>query len=389
MNTHDHLIKAAIEEQRKLERAGLTADQLLPVSDYRDMVADAQKSVALLKSYGLIGNTIIPPWVSRADDWNKTLLAGIEQSAIKGVLAEASRISLTLGEHLAQHKDAWNSITESLARNITAFEPPLIEIRNHLVKSELLALSTNSLFAGRAANQIAEWGTAFDLSDSRSSFSTSVEVLSRSFKDLLGSFELPETSLFRLPASVAFYPSAEIVHSVSVAQLTNEGTTNGDSEIFLWQQEIASESKDSVIALLEQHNPGWVPMLAGAKAAIRSRTPDKVRHSVTSLRELMTHILHHLSPDKEVESWSTSTDDFWNGRPTRKARLKFIARHINHGPFTSFIKKDIEAVIALFDLFQPGTHSVDSPFTEAQVEALIARVEGAIIFIMKTDNPDI
>lgn len=98
--------------------------------------------------------------------------------------------------------------------------------------------------------------------------------------------------------------------------------------------------------------------------------------------------MHQLSPDDELRGWSTSTTDFANKRPTRKARLRFIARDINHGPFTDFIEKDIQATLAAFDLFHAGTHGIDSSLTEVQLAALQAKVESALYFMILTARGD-
>src|SRR5205085_10139156 len=122
----------------------------------------------------------------------------------------------------------------------------------------------------------------------------------------------------------------------------------------------------------------------GARQALRSTNPDRVRHFATSLRELMTYVIHKLSPDEELRAWSTSAEDFFNHRPTRKARLRFIARKVAHGPFTDFVQKDIEATLAVFSLFHAGTHAINSELTEAQLTALQAKVESAIYFMLVT-----
>ncbi len=96
--------------------------------------------------------------------------------------------------------------------------------------------------------------------------------------------------------------------------------------------------------------------------------------------------MHYLSPDAEIKTWSQSKDDFANGRPTRKARLRFIARHINHGAFTDFVEKDLAATLAAIDLFNAGTHKVKSSITEKQLQALISKVETTLLFLFEIGN---
>jgi hypothetical protein len=44
----------------------------------------------------------------------------------------------------------------------------------------------------------------------------------------------------------------------------------------------------------------------------------KIRHSITSLKELIRDIMHFLSPEKELRKWGNSSDHFADNRPTEK-----------------------------------------------------------------------
>ena len=126
-----------------------------------------------------------------------------------------------------------------------------------------------------------------------------------------------------------------------------------------------------------------VQLWEGARGAFDSSNPDRVRHFAVSLRELFTHVLQQLAPDDKVRQWSTSPDLFSDNRPTRKARLLFICRDISNGSFIDFIEKDIAAVLELVKLFQRATHQVIVPYTEAQLEALMIRMESSIRFMLE------
>jgi hypothetical protein len=98
---------------------------------------------------------------------------------------------------------------------------------------------------------------------------------------------------------------------------------------------------------------------------------------------LFTHVLHRLSPPEEFSAWSTSPKDFYEGRPTRKGRLRFICRHINQGPYAKFVEKDVEATLSMVDVFQEGTHGIDPAFNEAQLVLFHLRVETMICFMLE------
>ena len=122
----------------------------------------------------------------------------------------------------------------------------------------------------------------------------------------------------------------------------------------------------------------------GAKEAMASTNPDKKRHVVVSLREMLTYILHGIAPDNEVSKWTSKPVHFHEGRPTREARLLYVCRDINHGPFEQFVSKDVEAHIKFFHLFQRGTHELDINFTEQQLRTLVVRTEALARFLLIT-----
>lgn len=380
LSKDDHLVKRAWEDNERLERLGIS----------RDLLKEIQERREILGGIDAIARLSIPLWAGAIPDISRSVAEMFQGSGLAQSIAEASKASLDLHSKLALHTEGLNFYNAALGASLAGIAKHDLEsIGASLQYSELAALSANSILASSALAgiDINRLGTAFRIpEDIRNSFASTFENLSTSYRDLIQSFEFPETSLYILPPTISYYPPVEFVNSVTLAALSIEGRTSDESEVYDWQQEIADENFGSVVELLEKYNPDWVPMLEGAKVAIQSATPDKARHSVTSLRELCTHILQHLSPDDEIRAWSTSDEDFHEGRPTRKGRLRFITRHINHGPFTKFVTKDIDSLNEVFNLFQPGTHSVTTPFTDEQIHALIARVEGTIMFLLQLDN---
>jgi hypothetical protein len=249
---------------------------------------------------------------------------------------------------------------------------------------------TSALAQSRLANiELAKIGGAFYVADDiKASFTNQFTDFSVSYKNLFKSFEAPETSLFRLPPSISELPTIEFFNGVDLLETTveEENPDEFEDERIIVREEIRESLNDSVIIQLEEINEDWIAMLEGARQAFNSTNPDKTRHCITSLRELIREIMQYLSPDKEIKGWSKSSDDFYNNRPTRKARLRYITRNINHGAFTKFVEKDIEAILAAIDIFQAGTHVANSKLTDSQVAALIARVESTILFLFSIAN---
>ena len=124
-------------------------------------------------------------------------------------------------------------------------------------------------------------------------------------------------------------------------------------------------------------------MWKGAIEALHSNNADRIRHFVTSIRELYTHILQILAPDEQIKAWSNDPNHLFKGRPTRKARLYFICRNIATHPFSKFVDKDIDATLALMELFQIGTHVIDPKFSEKHLTTIKCKAETTIRFILE------
>src|SRR5205807_8564371 len=106
--------------------------------------------------------------------------------------------------------------------------------------------------------------------------------------------------------------------------------------------------------------------------ALLSQNPDKVRHAFTSIRELLTQIIHKLAPDDEIRNWSSEPSFYDKGKPTRKARLSFISRSIIKYPkWKEFFETDIENLVKLFNMLQDLTHNI-SPGDGEEPRILLA-----------------
>jgi hypothetical protein len=141
-------------------------------------------------------------------------------------------------------------------------------------------------------------------------------------------------------------------------------------------------------ALLSDLDPNLLIPLAGARDAIRSTNPDRVRHFSISLRELFTQVLHRLAPDDAVKSWTSNPDHYAEGRPTRKARLLYVCRKINHGDFSAFLEEDVSAVLKFLNLFHGGTHNVRSALSPEQLHAMFVRMKGLLQFLLEIWRSD-
>ena len=142
----------------------------------------------------------------------------------------------------------------------------------------------------------------------------------------------------------------------------------------------AADELESRLASLD---PSLVVPYRGAIEVLVGTTPDRVRHFSTSFRELLTHVLHTLAPDGPVTQWTTAPEHFDRGRPTRRARLRYVYRDVTIGTLSQFIESDIEAALAFFDALHQGTHQLVAPFSPIQLRIMTRRAQGLLSTLLE------
>ena len=190
-------------------------------------------------------------------------------------------------------------------------------------------------------------------------------------------YETP--GIVQLPAEL-YYTSAQILRLV-----TDEETT---------VEEVVEETKRALPGF-DDYLPEYLPRLhedlpimwRGAKHSLYSDNPDRIRHFITSLRELFNHVLHILAPDESSAPWLEGTNHFHDGRPTRQGRLLYICRNMTGSDkaFAKFMKADVESAVALIAMFQSGTHKIKSEYTEAELEMILLRAELSLRTFLKVE----
>ncbi|MHB8118516.1 MAG: pPIWI-associating nuclease domain-containing protein [Methanothrix sp.] len=171
-------------------------------------------------------------------------------------------------------------------------------------------------------------------------------------------------------AARELFTATTLVKSIFVGEELNE---YDETEII--KEKISIETNDKLHLLLLKLDPELVNLWLGAKEAISSDNPDNARHFNVSLRELFTHVLHKLAPDKEIKSWSANPDDFKDGRPTRDARLRYIYREINDDSFGTLIKKFNSFSLELMDFLNRCTHKPRINMGDMQFRVIMMQIE--------------
>lgn len=392
MSAYDEILRTVREQERLL--APIRDFEKLYGHDFRRVAEAEELRERLLQaalpelssSYQKAIESLQPKFNRMRElDSQLTYMASIADahSSLSRLLSRHS--SLDGAAHVAINMDPhWQKIIKSYS----GFGDPAIAtelaLKSHyasVAESASLAQERLLRFSPESLGVAAGFADG-DISGVRSSFF----ALTSSYRALMQSFEENELLIPSFPPIISQGPSIEVFTSANTlgaisSTLAEESLYESESRV---EHDLKEEIETSLDELLAALDDTFRDVWRGAKMALRSDNPDRVRHVVVSLRELVSHVLHRIAPNDEIERWTTDHNHFHDGRPTRAARVLYICRGINHGPFADFISADVKASIACIDLFQRGTHELCITFSEYQIKTLVVRTESLLRFLLLT-----
>jgi hypothetical protein len=285
-------------------------------------------------------------------------------------------------EQIGKISDAWRGHLAGFGFVSESTKEAQLALQSHFSQISTMSILAEKCIAGL---DFAKLGMQLSLAEQiRDSFRSDLLAISESYRNLYTSFDLPEFNLLRFHPVVSGVPPIEYYNHTRITELFTLEEPAEDEERTNLETHLSKETKDVLQELLATFNADLIPMWRGANDALVSNNPDKVRHFTTSLRELYTQVLHQLAPNSRIKEWSQDPSHYdQKGKATRKARLLYICRNINHPPFSDFLSIDIQSVIAFIDLFQRGTHDIRTQFTDAQLHAMCLRAESSLRFMLE------
>jgi len=254
--------------------------------------------------------------------------------------------------------------------------------KSHLINTAGISIRAEAALASLSSDRL---GPVSISGAAKKALTGTFVDFSHSYQTLWKSLESSPASMLSFSPALSRLPAVEYYNGAILATRLVGEEDEDDRET---QVGITLETQEVLNEFLAQLNPKLVAMRDGARQALNSKNPDRVRHFSASLRELFTQVMHELAPDKRIKAWSTSEKHYHNGRPTRKARLMYICRRINQQPLETFVEKDIDAVLEFLNLFQQSTHGVDVQYTAEQLRALETRMDGALRFLFEISRSE-
>lgn len=218
-------------------------------------------------------------------------------------------------------------------------------------------------------------------------FSGTLLNLSNAYNDYTKwSMENPD-SFNETPAYVRKYPGLSYYKTNLII---NELNKNQDKPVSQEEDEddknlskpIFKIIEGKLVELLNSFDDNLLKLYKGAIQAYHSDNLDKLRHFAVSFRELFNTVIHSLAPDSKIKNWSTTKEDYYNGRPTRRARIKYILDECQNNYFLNYFHLDINAILDLIRMVNKATHTIEQPFSPIIIKSIKEKMEYTIYILL-------
>lgn len=323
----------------------------------------------------------------------RALQAGRALAEQFSALTSSKALGLDLGTNLKAFAEAMRhaeSMRIAEMSEMAAALAPLTAAQESLAHATLFAQLADASQARLNSQMLALAAAGQDI---HSALAEATRHFGQSFRQLFDQIGAPD-ALFSVPPLVIERPPQEaFIHYRLVEAITDRtAEPDRDDDVVVTSTEyadLASEAESELTTGLVVLDTRLVAMWRGAREALRSPNPDRLRQACASQRELVMHVVHLLAPDETVRKWTTSPDDFdESGRPKRRTRLHFIARKVNQDRFSAFLRKDLAAALEAIDVLNGGVHGLDSTLSDAQARLLMLRIDHLLAFLLEVSKTE-
>jgi hypothetical protein len=147
--------------------------------------------------------------------------------------------------------------------------------------------------------------------------------------------------------------------------------------------EVAEKIDFELFELLQPHGKGYVDILNGAKQVAASDNPDKVRHTVVSLRELVNKMLNELAPVDKVKQWVCDNGGENKGSLSRGIYVRYIFRNISCSSIAPLIENEINFMPELIKILSNETHGFLSGYSDKELNLLIDKTASTLLMLLR------
>ncbi|MFH1136341.1 MAG: hypothetical protein V1816_09705 [Pseudomonadota bacterium] len=300
-----------------------------------------------------------------------------ERDRFNSIISKAAIATPLLGGMDVIHK-SWSSDRKLDQQSIST---QLFFANNLIHHMSKILLETECIFS---TNLISLLNDKFFLSD----IIKSIPELTSSYYKMLGSLkdfsDITKIPTFALPSATReIYTTAITFKTFNPTNVLDDVATKNEIEFIAAVKEETSNCHD----LLQLVDPQLVLIHIGARDALTGRNADYARHFLSSLRELCSHLLRRIAPDRLVLEWINSIPDCKNlldaqGKPIRRAKILYNCRMLYNEPLKKFIDSDSKTFVELFEVFHK-MHKLGIKLTDEQLKFLLLRTESWIVYMVQ------
>jgi hypothetical protein len=385
-------VRRIMDERRHFATIGDVARQIaeshrLYDSAVRSLTASTAMDAALkaLAEHAVFEKASIASITSYLSELSKldTLSSSIRamtgaNMSIKSIF-ESTRSLDSVMRSALEHQRRWQEVTKSLD-----LSGQLAEIT---LRRDTSAMLSASLAAQSKLLELQPYrlGAAIHATPSlQESLRLGLDKFSTNYNNLFDFIGHRPSIIVELEPVVTQYPSLEVFHE---AELLEAITVPEDEQEAPDEYEVPVVPEErSLEDWLREIDTDLPSLLQGAREALKTANPDRARHVATSVRELLTHVLHRLAPDDGIRAWTTDPHYYDNGRPTKRARLLYINREINVDVLSGFVDADVNSALTLINALHGGTHGITARLTDRQLRALVDRMESLLLFLFRLNS---
>lgn len=141
--------------------------------------------------------------------------------------------------------------------------------------------------------------------------------------------------------------------------------------------------RTEIEGMLQKLSPDLSNRWKGALFSLNPQNPDAARHFCTSAREVFVQILDMNAPDEKVFALNPDCDVTPSGQPTRKEKIRYLLRccGLLAAEAVDFVDENVTNVLALFRVFNDGTHGSSGKFGLSKLMSIKIRVEDGITYL--------
>lgn len=330
-----------------------------------------------------------------------------EIAAIRSTVARLSRHDFDSTSEFIQSaafdaRLAISGIQDESLRNMIVAAQPSLEIASsaaavlaattvhNRAAEELAALHRSIAYTARATAETQALLTALAAS---TVVSDDVSALTSSLTDLAAASatvweSVPRVVVAGIEALSGWLVEGPVVQTYEAARsiayiagVEEDSDLDAGEPAVLYRPEAAD-----IVAKIATVGEEFVVLYNAAVDAVDSMRPDYARQAAVALRELLDHLLRRLAPDTAVKAYPKSAAFLPN--QDRKARLRFLFRNILDGAYADFVDRDIDLILQTFHALHKAVHTLENPYTEAEVRLLLTRVKGNIAMILMVAQID-